>query len=262
MWMRRLKDERLLFWIVIIGLLALAEALVRGRVLSPAAYAAPTEIAVAGARRLASKDFLQDILATTWRVLIGVGIGFPVGVLLAFGLYSFRSARSSGELLLDFVRSIPITAIIPLFMAINGVGEGTKIGVSAFSALLIATVTVWVSIKQSSDRFRVLAHLYKLSRLKWLTLVIVPQSLPAIITAMRLAISASLVLVVVVEMFIGARDGIGKFISDMTYGDDRASQYAAIVCTGLLGYGLNVLCESLRKFVVRKYDILNIISTT
>jgi ABC-type nitrate/sulfonate/bicarbonate transport system permease component len=257
---RRLRKESLLFWLVCGALLATGELLVRAQVLSPAVYAAPSEIALAGVRCLSSQLFLRDVLATTGRVMLGVMLGFPVGILLAFGLSALGQARSSGEMLLDFVRSIPITALIPLFMAINGIGEGTKVGVSAFSALLVSTITVWVSIKQSAERFGVLAHLYKLRGLKWLLLVIAPQSLPAIITALRLAISSSLVLVVVVEMFIGSRDGIGKFISDMTYGDDRAAQYAAIVCTGLLGYILNVLCESLRKYIVRKYDIVNIVS--
>ncbi len=58
--------------------------------------------------------------------------------------------------------------------------------------------------------------------------------------ALRLAVSTSLVLVVVAEMFVGTTEGLGKVINDKTYGDDRPGQFAAVVCAGGLGYLLNV----------------------
>jgi hypothetical protein len=97
---RRLRKESLLFWLVCGALLAAGELLVRAQVLSPAVYAAPSEIALAGVRCLSSQLFLRDVLATTGRVMLGVMLGFPVGILLAFGLSSLGQARSSGEMLL------------------------------------------------------------------------------------------------------------------------------------------------------------------
>lgn len=249
------KDSRSLFWLLVFLLLVVVEILVRTRTLSPASYAAPSEIARAVPSLFLEMGFLEDLLATIWRTLIALALGFPLGVLTALVIYSLGRAQSSGEMLLDFVRSIPITTLIPLFIAIYGVGEKNKVVIGTFSALLVTAVTVWVGIKEERNKFGVLLHLYRPSYPKKMFLIVLPYVLPTMIAALRLAASSTLVLVVVAEMFVGTRMGIGKVINDMTYGDNRAAQYAVIVCAGILGYALNHLLEWLRRRVVQKYHL-------
>jgi NitT/TauT family transport system permease protein len=123
-----------------------------------------------------------------------------------------------------------------------------------FSAMLVTSVTVFIGLKHGSTRFQTLLHLYRPNYWKTLTLILIPHSVPTIFAALRLAVSSSLVLVVVAEMFIGTHTGVGKTINDMTYSDDRASQYAAVACAGALGYVLNVVCDRLRTWATQRYD--------
>lgn len=90
-------------------------------------------------------------------------------------------------------------------------------------------------------------------------LVILPYITPTLIAALKLAASSALVLVVVAEMFIGTNMGVGKVINDMTYSDQRAAQYAAIVSTGALGYGFNVALERLRQYVLSKGNSMTLL---
>ena len=251
----RKKDSRLPLWLFVILFLVLVEILVRTRVLSPASYASPTEIVLALPRLFWEQGFLVDLSATIWRTLVGLAIGFPLGILIALGIYSLGKAQSSGEMLLDFVRSIPITTLIPLFIAIYGVGDKNKIVIGAFAAMLVTALTVWVGIKEERRKFEVLLYLYQPRYLKKIFLIILPCILPTLIAALKLAVSSTLVLVVVAEMFVGTRSGIGKVINDMTYSDNRAAQYAVIFCAGVLGYALNHMLDRINKRIANKYKL-------
>lgn len=239
------------FWGIVIALALGFEYLVRERIVSPAAYAAPSETIGRLVTLFTEDGFGVDVLITARRALLSVLIGFPLGVAAAIGLYTLGGARGSGEMSLDFVRSTPITALIPLLIALTGIGELSKVSIGAVSAMLVTAVTVWVGIKHGLQRFSLLMHLYRPTFGKRVSLVILPNTLPSMLAALKLAVSSALVLVVVAEMFLGSRGGIGKVINDRTYGDDRAAQFAAVVAAGLLGYILNVLFDGVQRVVLR-----------
>ena len=211
------------FWFAIIVMAVGLEYLVRQRFVSPAAYAAPSETLVRLVTLFTEDGFAGDVWITARRALLSVLFGFPLGVAVAIGLYMLGRARSSGEMALDFVRSTPITALIPLLIALTGIGEGSKVAIGSFSAMLVTAITVWVGIKHGLQRFGLLLHLYRPTFGKRVFLLILPYTLPSMLAALKLAVSAALVLVVVAEMFLGSRGGIGKVINDRTYGDDRAA---------------------------------------
>jgi NitT/TauT family transport system permease protein len=238
------------FWLVVVALAAGFEMLVRERVVSPAAYAAPTETIRRLVTLFTQDGFAADVWITARRALLSVLIGFPLGVGLAIGLYTLGRARGSGEMALDFIRSAPITALIPLLIALTGIGELSKVSIGAFSAMLVTAITVWVGIKHGLRRFSLLMHLYRPTFGKRVSLVILPYTLPSMLAALKLAVSSALVLVVVAEMFLGSRGGIGKVINDRTYGDDRAAQFAAVAAAGLLGYFLNVVFDGVQRVVL------------
>lgn len=248
------RDDRLLFGAGLLLLITGWEVMVRLRWLSPASYAAPTEILIAAFQLVWKHGFVKDLTTTAARALGGTLFGFPLGVAIAIGIHSLGRAQTAAERTLDFVRSIPITALIPVFIAIYGVSEANKVAIGTFSALLATAVTVWIGLKHGNDRFKTLVHLYRPNYRKTLMLILLPSTLPSLVTGLRLAVSSSLVLVVVAEMFLGTRTGIGKVINDMTYTDDRAAQYAAVLFAGLLGYALNVACECLQLRVVQNYE--------
>lgn len=241
----------LAFWATILVLAGIFEWMVRERILSPAAYAAPSETIARLFTLFTNDGFAADVLTTARRALVSVLIGFPLGVGIALGLYVLGKASSSGEMALDFVRSTPITALIPVLIALTGIGELSKLAIGSLSATLVTAVTVWVGIKHGLKRFSLLLHLYQPAFGKRVGLVILPYILPSMLAALKLAVSSALVLVVVAEMFLGSMGGIGKVINDRTYGDDRAAQFAAVLAAGLLGYFLNVMFDKGQQYVLQ-----------
>ena len=66
------------------------------------------------------------------------------------------------------------------------------------------------------------------------------ESLPQTFVGLRLGVSYALVVIIVAEMFIGASNGMGHRIIDAQQIFELGQMYAAIIATGILGYGLNI----------------------
>jgi len=69
--------------------------------------------------------------------------------------------------------------------------------------------------------------------------IVFPEALPQIFSGMRIAISLSLIIVVVTEMFIGTNFGLGRRIIDAQLVYRISEMYAVIIIAGILGYLIN-----------------------
>ena len=78
-------------------------------------------------------DFAVTVMRTLEAFLIAAVVGVPLGVLLGSNERAYRSV----EFLIDFFRSTPSSALIPLFLLIFGVSDINKVAIAAFGALLI-----------------------------------------------------------------------------------------------------------------------------
>jgi len=67
----------------------------------------------------------------------------------------------------------------------------------------------------------------------------VPDALPGIMIGFRTGISLALIVVIVSEMFLGTKQGLGQVIYNSSLLYETPKMYAAIFYTGAIGYGLN-----------------------
>ncbi|MGK7908839.1 MAG: ABC transporter permease, partial [Synechococcus sp.] len=73
------------------------------------------------------------------------------------------------------------------------------------------------------------------------------ETLPQTFIGLRTAVSLTLVVIIVAEMFVGSINGMGHRIIDAQIVYDMEQMYASIIATGLMGYGLNLIFLSLEK---------------
>jgi NitT/TauT family transport system permease protein len=167
--------------------------------------------------------------------LISVAVGVPIGLAMGFVPRVYRSL----EFLVDFFRSIPPIALYPLFLLILGLGEQSKLGVPIYGCVLVIAVNSVYGVLNVPGIRRLVGTVYGFSDWQVFCKIVVPDSLPQVFVGMRTALSLALVLTVVVEMFFGSENGLGKKIYDYQLVFDSPKMYAAIIVTGLVGYGLN-----------------------
>jgi ABC-type nitrate/sulfonate/bicarbonate transport system permease component len=178
--------------------------------------------------------------------VIAAVLGVPLGILLGSNERAYRSV----EFLIDFFRSTPSSALIPLFLLIFGVTDINKVAIAAFAAVLVILFNSAYGVMNARKQRVMAAKVMGASRWQIFRDVLIWESLQPTFVGLRSGVSMALVIVVVAEMFIGSDNGLGHRIIDAQQVLNVKSMYAAILAAGILGYLLNVLFLVLEKSVV------------
>jgi NitT/TauT family transport system permease protein len=210
----------------------------------------PLDTLAALATGLAGGPLLTDFAVTVKRTLEAFAIsalaGVPLGILLGSNERAYRSV----EFLIDFFRSTPSSALIPLFLLIFGVSDVNKVAIAAFGALLIVLFNSAYGVMNARKQRVMAAKVMGASRWQIFKDVLIWESLQPTFVGLRSAVSMALVIVIVAEMFIGSDNGLGHRIIDAQQVLNVKSMYAAILAAGVLGYTLNVLFLVIERRVV------------
>jgi NitT/TauT family transport system permease protein len=236
----RLMDRRLLPLIGPLLLFALWELVISARWIKPVLLPPPGETLAYLWSTVASGAILPDLVSTLWRTLAAFGIAVLIGVPLGVLLGSSELAYRSVEFVIDFFRSTPSSALIPLFMLIFGITDINKIAIASFGAMLIVLFNSAYGVMNAKKTRVMAAQIMGVSRWHVFKDVMLMESLAQTFVGLRSAVSMALVIVIVAEMFIGSETGLGHRIIDAQQVFNVKDMYSSILITGALGYLLNL----------------------
>ena len=226
------------------------DLVVRYKLISPILLPSPSATLTVLFNGMAGGELLKDFAYTLARTLeafaIAGVIGVPLGVLLGSNERAYRSV----EFVIDFFRSTPSSALIPLFLMIFGVSDINKVAIAAFGALLIVLFNSAYGVINARKQRVMAAKVMGATRWQIFKDVLVWESLQPTFVGLRSAVSMSLVIVIVAEMFIGSERGLGHRIIDSQQVMNVRDMYASILSAGALGYALNVVFLVLEKRIV------------
>jgi ABC-type nitrate/sulfonate/bicarbonate transport system permease component len=195
-------------------------------------------------------NLLNEAWETLKRLLGGFAISVAIGVPLGLAMGYFIKVYYSLEFFVDFLRSIPAAAIFPLFILIFGIGSSSIVAVVTYACLLIIVVNTIYGVRNVKELRIMSAKIMKLGRFDMFKKIILPESLTYIFAGLRIAISYGMVIVIFSEMFIGTDIGLGRRIIDAQTVYKISEMYAAIILTGLIGYGLNRVALMTEKRII------------
>lgn len=246
----RFNASRLLPFVGPLALFIVWDLVVRAGLIKPILLPPPAATLQTLVVGLAGGPLLLDFAVTVWRTvqafLIAAVIGMPLGVLLGSNEKAYRSV----EFLIDFFRSTPSSALIPLFLLIFGVSDVNKVAIAAFGALLIVVFNSAYGVINARKQRVMAAKVMGATRWQIFKDVLVWESLQPSFVGLRSAVSMALVIVVVAEMFIGSDNGLGHRIIDAQQVLNVKTMYAAILAAGILGYVLNILFLVMERKIV------------
>ncbi len=208
-------------------------------VLPSAAIAAPSETASRTVELVSSGEFWKDVRDTIGRALAGVVLafllGFPIGVLLGCS----RTLAELTDFPVDFLRSIPVTALYPVFVLTLGIGTKPATAMVVAACIFPILINTLQGARSAETLRRDLARVYGAGRLQVFVDVTCYEVLPYAIAGIRLALSISLIVVVLAEMFLGINAGVGQLLWDAFSRNDARTITAALITVGLIGFLMN-----------------------
>ncbi len=220
----------------------------------PTIIASPSETAGALLELGANGTLGASIGASSGRILVGwlagVVIGAPIGILM--GRLTF--VRDLLDPYVEFFRFVPPIAFVTLTIVWFGIGELSKVALIFYTSVFMVVVsTIQATVAISPLRIQAAQNLGA-SRWQLLRTIILPSTIPGIVTGARLAMGNSFLTIVSAEI-VAANVGLGSLIwSARNYG--RIDWiFAGILVLGTLGFIFDRVLRIVTNRLFHRYGV-------
>ncbi len=199
---------------------------------------APSKVAMALWRGLASglyaKHLYYTLLETLLGFLLGSALGFTLGTAVALNRYVEYFLYPY----IVMFQSLPKIALAPLIVVWFGLGLSSKVVNAALVAFFPLLVNTMVGLR-STDEDRVsLMRSLAASERQIFRMLRLPNALPFVMAGLDMAMIFALIGAIVGE-FVGANAGLGMLIQSMNFTMDVSGQFSVLIVLSLLGLALN-----------------------
>ncbi|WP_306232442.1 ABC transporter permease [Agrococcus beijingensis] len=205
-----------------------------------------------GGETFGDSRFVQDVLPSLGRILIGFLIAVVFGVVLGILIGSFRPLRDALEPALEFFRAVPPPVLVPIFMLFLGIGDQMKVVVIAIGCLWPILLNTVEGVRGIDPVLKDTAHSYRYTRLGRLFRLTLPGASPQIVTGARQALSIGIILMVISEMF-AASEGLGFSIVQFQRSFAIPQMWGGIILLGVLGVLLALIFRVITGAMLKWY---------
>lgn len=200
-------------WLSPIVLLLAWEAASRAGLIPLRVLAAPSTVIAAGVELVASGELVRNLLVSLARVGAGLAIGVSAGIALALVSGLSRWGEAAVDPLMQIKRTLPLVALVPLFIVWFGIGETPKVAIIAVATVFPVYLALFAGVRGADVKLVEAARSFGLTRTEMVGQVILPGALPGLFTGLRYASAVALLFLVVAEQ-INASSGLGYLINN------------------------------------------------
>ena len=233
--------------LLVLGLWQLAASM---EVFSAVYFASPLETVREGVQMLGRGEIYNDLFFTLGRILASLGVSIAIGIPLGIALGYYAPLYQLLNQSLDFFRSVPPIVFYPLLLISLGPGESSRIATATLASSVMIVLIVSTGLIQQerlrTDYFTALGT----KRAQLLKDIVWHEALPGIMTALRAAASWTVIIIIVTEMLVGPKFGLGSRVQSVQTFNNIPDLFFTIIIIGLIGVGLNYLFERLNRKVV------------
>ncbi len=208
------------------------------------------EVLLAWGKLFESGTIQGHIAASLTRSVAGFGAALVAGVSLGLLIAWYGRLNSVLNPLLELFRNTAALALLPVFTLLLGIGEESKISIVAYAAFFPVLLNTIAGVKTVDPLLIRAARSLGLNSFRLFQKVILPSAVPTIFTGIRMAGTASILVLIAAEM-VGAKAGLGYLIVNAQSSFLIPDMYAGILTVSLLGLGVNFLLVGLERHFSR-----------
>ena len=228
------------------GFIGVWQVIANLRLVSPVFLPGPDRAWTSLVNGFANGDLWDKLLGTLGHMAFGWFVASIAGIALGAMIGSSRTMRSYVAPSLEFLRPLPVSAIIPVAIAMLGLTQSMALFVIAFGAvwpMLLATIHGFAAVE---PRLYEVARSLHVSRLAIIFKIALPSASPDILSGMRLSLTVALILSVVCEILAGL-DGLGHWVLLSARSFRSADLFAGVILLGIIGYATALAMSLVEK---------------
>jgi ABC-type nitrate/sulfonate/bicarbonate transport system permease component len=208
-----------------------------GRGVDPIFMSYPTAILAAVPQMIAKGELQRALLLTLQGLSVGFVLAIIFGIVIGLLMGRYRLFDYMLDVQISALYSTPNVALIPLLILWFGLGMTSKIAIVFLAAFFPIIVNTYGGVRNVSRGLVEIAEAEGASEAQIFGKIILPASLPFIMTGIRLAVGRAVVGMVVAEMFT-AITGLGGAIVYYSNAFATDKLFVVIILLALLGVAL------------------------
>ncbi|ROS75443.1 ABC transporter permease [Cellulomonas sp. PhB143] len=165
---------------------------------------------------------------------IALAVGIPLGLVIG---WSSRAAQYLSPFF-EVFRNTAALALLPVFILILGIGESSKIAIVAFACTFPVLLSTIAGVRSVDGLLVRSARSLGLRGTQLFRKVVLPAAVPTMFTGIRMAATGSILVLIAAEM-VGARSGLGYYITAMQFNFQISQMYAGILAIAIVGVAIN-----------------------
>lgn len=197
-------------------------------------------------------SLFASIAASAGRIGAGWAAGVIVGIPLGILMGRFTVVRLLMDPYIEFFRFIPPIAFVTLFVIWLGPGEITKIALIFYTTVFIVTINTIAGVKAVNPLRLQAARSLGANKIEEMTTVIVPSTVPYMVTGARIAMGNSFLTVVSAEI-VSAQVGLGATIWTARNFGRTDWVFVGIIALGILGFVFDRVFRMSTDRLLRRY---------
>ena len=219
------------------------------RFISPVFFPAPSRAWESLIFNLQNGELQPKILGTLQHMLFGWFIATVIAIALGAIIGSWKPMRIAFTPTLEFLRPLPVSAVIPVSIAAFGMSNSMATFVIAFGTLWPMLLGTIHGVSDLHPRLIETTRILQMSKLAVIFKVALPAALPDILAGMRVSITVALILSVVCEIVAGL-DGLGQWVLISARLFRTADLFAGVILLGVIGYISALLISWLETYML------------
>lgn len=244
-------------WVDRLGAIAFAlflllvwQVLSATQVISPLFFPSPLRTLGALWNQMAEGQLWSALGSTLSRMAWGWLAASVAGIILGAMIAGSAVARAMLEPILDFMRPLPASAIIPVAILAFGLSGTMSTAVIAFGSVwpvLLASIQGFGAV---NSRLAEVSAALEMSRRDRFLKISLPSAMPDILAGAKVGLSIALILAVVTEMQ-ASLPGLGQNILMAQRSFKTPDLYAGVVMLGLIGFVTSIALQALERWLLK-----------
>lgn len=207
----------------------------------------PWRVFETGLDLAANGELTRNILVSLKRVFLGffitAAIAFPLGILTGLN----RAVQELLDTPLEFLRHIPPLALTPLLILWCGIGETSKLAVIVLATFFPIFLNTVSGVGHCDGKLVEVGRIMGLGPIALIVRIILPASLPTIMTGMRLGLGFSWRALIGAEL-LAAAAGLGYMIIEAEEFARTDVVLVGIISIGILGLAMDIFFRRICDF--------------
>ncbi|MPZ22973.1 MAG: ABC transporter permease subunit [Dehalococcoidia bacterium] len=179
-------------------------------------------------------DVQQSVLDTARSLAIGFTMAITGGIAVGLLMGRFRVAEWAFDMYVNLFLSLPLIALIPIFLLLFGFGERAVIAIVVVYTFFVVVVNTFTGVRSVDNSLVEMAESFGAREHQLVRRVVLPAALPLMLTGVRIGVGRSIKGIIIAEQVVGLV-GIGGLIQRYGGAFQIEELYAIIIPIGLFG---------------------------